>query len=174
MTQTQGLIHANGDALQVYGEATLILNLGGGLVVLHAFLMADLAADSHLLNMDFLASYGVCRDLQVSQLETAGHSYQMVHESECLDNQPVNLACDVTIPAGHELMSPATLRPQPDRNSIFIGAVTGFYGFTEKFAQEGLVVAHSTVDTQGGMFPGMGRGLDTGGTMELPAARCCL
>lgn len=69
-----GLVHAGGELLQVYGEATLVLDLGGGLGILHAFLVADLAADSHLLGMDFLASYGVCIDQQASQLEAAGHS----------------------------------------------------------------------------------------------------
>lgn len=77
-----GLVRAGDEPLQVYWEAILVLNLGGGLVVVRAFLMADLAADCHLLGMDFLSRYNVGMDLQAGQLEAAGHSYQMVHEGE--------------------------------------------------------------------------------------------
>lgn len=59
----------------VYSEATLDLDLGGGFIVSHAFLVADLVADMHLLGMDFLAWYNVCVDLQAGQLETSGQSY---------------------------------------------------------------------------------------------------
>lgn len=59
-----GLVHTGGEPLQVYGEATLVLDLGGGLNEPHAFLVADLTVELHLLDMDFLASYGVHMDLQ--------------------------------------------------------------------------------------------------------------
>lgn len=48
-----GLLHEGCEPLMVYDEATLVLDLCGGKVVHHVFLVADLAADSHLLGMDF-------------------------------------------------------------------------------------------------------------------------
>lgn len=41
----------------------------------YVFLVTDVAADLHLLGMDFLLGYGVHLDLQAGQLETARHSF---------------------------------------------------------------------------------------------------
>lgn len=120
-----GLVYAGGEPLQVYGEATLVLNFGGGLVVLHAFLTAD----SHLLDMDFLASYGVCVALQADQLKAAGQSYQIVCEGEWIGDQLVNLVHDVLIPASNELLALVT-STQLDHDPIMIGTVSGWRKFT--------------------------------------------
>lgn len=64
-----------------YGKATVIFDVEAGLVVCHTFLVADLAADSTLLGMDFLSKYRV-HVLQTGQLKAAGHSYQIVSEGE--------------------------------------------------------------------------------------------
>lgn len=57
--------------------------------------------------MAFLVSYGMHMDLQAGQLESSGHSYQMVHEGEWIDGQPINLACDIMILGGNELVASA-------------------------------------------------------------------
>lgn len=56
--------------------------------------MVDFAADVHLLDMDFLANYGVQVELHAGLLEAGGCSYQMVYEGEWIDDQAVNLARD--------------------------------------------------------------------------------
>lgn len=76
--------------LQFYRETTFVLDLGEGLVISHAFLVADLTADLHPLGMDFLARYGVRVDLQASQLEETCCSHQMACEGEWIDDKLVN------------------------------------------------------------------------------------
>lgn len=58
----------------MYGEATLVFDIGAGLVVYHKFLVADITANYTLLGMDFLAKNRICTDLQTEHLEEAGHS----------------------------------------------------------------------------------------------------
>lgn len=130
-----------------------LLDLGTVLVIPHAFIVADLAADSHLLGMHVFASYRVHLDLQASLIKTAGHSYQIVHEDEQIGDQPGNLTCDAVIPAGCELLASATLNAHLDHDPIMIGDVSGWRKFAWKFPESGLVMAHSTIDTRGDTFP---------------------
>lgn len=74
--------------------------------------------------MYFLASYEVLIDLQASQLKAADLSYQMVCEGEWV-------LSDIRIPAGYELVAPATTSPKPGHDPIMIGAVST--RFTQKF-----------------------------------------
>lgn len=99
-----GLVHASGEPFTVYGEATLILNLGGGLVVYHIFLVADLATDSHCLAWIFV-KHRVHVELVSGLIETAGWFYQMFSEGKCKDTQPISFTQDITIPIGSELVA---------------------------------------------------------------------
>lgn len=49
-------------------------------------------------------------------------------------------------------MAPAISKDPPDYSSILIGPVSGCEKFAKGFAERGLVVAHTTVDTRGGRF----------------------
>lgn len=69
----------------MYRETDLILDLGVGFAITHAFLMVNLAGDSYHIGMDFFSQYEVGVDLK------AGRIYQMVCEGKWVDYQAVNL-----------------------------------------------------------------------------------
>lgn len=101
----------------------LLLDLSGGLVVHHIFLVADLAADSHLLSMDFIVKHCVHIDLVYGLRKTAGQFYQMFSKGDCKDTHPISLVQDIRIPASSELLASATTSPCQDCDPVIIGVV---------------------------------------------------
>lgn len=136
-------VHAGGQPLHVYNEATLVIDLGGAFLILHAFMVAHPAANSHLLGMDH----------QVGDPWPGGCSYQMILEGEWIEDQSVNLVWDVDLAAGYGLMAIATSSIRQDRDPIWVGGISGSPDFTWKFVDFGVVIAQSTIDTRSSSFP---------------------
>lgn len=66
-------------------KPNLLLDLEGGFVITHAFLVANFTEDTRINEMGFLYEYQVGMNLKPGLLYVAGCLFQMVHEGEWID-----------------------------------------------------------------------------------------
>lgn len=77
----------------------------------------------------------------------------MVSNGEYKDTQLVSLIQDIMVPTGCELVASAITGPCQDCDPVMICAVSSWPKFIQKFADSGIILAHSIIDTVCDEFP---------------------